>query len=68
MKTNHNVLRSGRCSVPAPSVSSRVSGRMAIAWQLRGKGGDRNAAEPDQNIISNGQCRTALVTEDACRS
>jgi hypothetical protein len=37
---------------------------MAIAWQLRGKGGDRNAAEPEENTeIENAK----LKIENAAR-
>ena len=61
MKSNDNAAHSNRCSVPAPSDGSRVDGWMAIAWQLRGKGRDRDAAEPDQNIACRDEIENAKL-------
>ena len=50
-KSFYHLARSGRCSVPAPSIAFGAGGWMAIAGQLRGKGRDRvGAAEPEKNI------------------
>ena len=50
-KSFYHLARSGRCSVPAPSIAFGAGGWLAIAGQLRGKGRDRvGAAEPEESI------------------